>query len=162
MGALRPKLRAAFHLYVPSGMVDVARRLCEDNQIHVDEIWSYHTVGDEVRFTLVHRSREAARRRAARARSRRTRRPPGAVTSDEGAPRKRRPAQEASSARRSKPQGREEACARRQEAKAQVAVAFLRFSRDKRGYEHFYLVQPTTNGRGRSRQRAALLVPHAA
>jgi len=54
------KLRAAFHLYVPSGMVDVARRLCEDNQIRVSEIWSYHTVGDEVRFTLVHRSREAA------------------------------------------------------------------------------------------------------
>jgi hypothetical protein len=54
------KLRAAFHLYVPSGMVDVARRLCEDNQIHVNEIWSYHTVGDEVRFTLVHRTREAA------------------------------------------------------------------------------------------------------
>jgi hypothetical protein len=53
------KLRAAFHLYVPAGMVDVARRLCEDNHIHVAEIWSYHTVGDEVRFTLVHRSREA-------------------------------------------------------------------------------------------------------
>ena len=53
------KLRAAFHLYVPAGMVDVARRLSEDNQIHVAEIWSYHTVGDEVRFTLVHRSREA-------------------------------------------------------------------------------------------------------
>jgi len=52
------KLRTAFHLYVPSGMVDVARRLCEDNQIRVNEIWSYHTVGDEVRFTLVHRSRE--------------------------------------------------------------------------------------------------------
>ena len=28
------RLRAPFHLYVPSGMVDVARRLCEDNQIH--------------------------------------------------------------------------------------------------------------------------------
>jgi hypothetical protein len=54
------KLRAAFHLYIPSSMVDVARRLCEDNQIHVNEIWSYHTVGDEVRFTLVHRSREAS------------------------------------------------------------------------------------------------------
>jgi len=54
------KLRAAFHLYVPSGMVDVARRLCEDNHIPVSEIWSYHTVGDDVRFTLVHRSREAA------------------------------------------------------------------------------------------------------
>ena len=53
------RLRAAFHLYVPAGMVDVARRLCEDNQIHVNEIWSFHTVGDEVRFTLVHRSREA-------------------------------------------------------------------------------------------------------
>jgi hypothetical protein len=39
-------------------MVDVARRLCKDSQIHVAEIWSYHTVGDQVRFTLVHRSRE--------------------------------------------------------------------------------------------------------
>jgi hypothetical protein len=54
------KLRAAFHLYVPAGMVDVARRLCDDNQIRVAEIWSYHMVGDEVRFTLVHRDREAA------------------------------------------------------------------------------------------------------
>ena len=53
------RLRAAFHLYVPAGMVDVARRLCEDNQIHVGEIWSYHIVGDQVRFTLVHRSKEA-------------------------------------------------------------------------------------------------------
>ena len=53
------KLRVPFHLYVPAGMVDVARRLCEDNQIHVSEIWSFHTVGDQVRFTLVHRSRQA-------------------------------------------------------------------------------------------------------
>lgn len=53
------KLRAAFHLYVPAGMVDVARRLCEDNHIHVAEIWSYHVVGDQPRFTLVHRSKEA-------------------------------------------------------------------------------------------------------
>jgi hypothetical protein len=54
------RLRAAFHLYVPAAMVDVARRLCEDNQIHVQEIWSYHSFGDEVRFTLVHRSKEPA------------------------------------------------------------------------------------------------------
>jgi hypothetical protein len=54
------RLRAPFHLYVPSGMVDVARRLSEDNQIHINEIWSYHMVGDEVRFTLVQRSREVA------------------------------------------------------------------------------------------------------
>ncbi len=53
------RVRAAFHLYVPSGMVDVARRLTEDNQIHVAEIWSYHVVGEEPRFTLVHRNREA-------------------------------------------------------------------------------------------------------
>jgi hypothetical protein len=54
------RLRAAFHLYVPSGMVEVARRLCDDNHIQVNEIWSYHTVGEEVRFNLVHRSRETA------------------------------------------------------------------------------------------------------
>ena len=54
------RLRAAFHLYVPANMVDVARRLCEDNQIYVNEMWSFHMVGDEVRFTLVHRNREAA------------------------------------------------------------------------------------------------------
>jgi hypothetical protein len=53
------RIRAAFHLYVPAGMVDVARRLCEDNQIQVAEVWSYHVVGDEPRFTVVHRNREA-------------------------------------------------------------------------------------------------------
>lgn len=52
------RLRAAFHLYVPSNMVEVARRLCEDNNIQVHEFWSYHFFGDEVRFTLVHRSKE--------------------------------------------------------------------------------------------------------
>ena len=52
------RLRVPFHLYVPAGIVDVARRLGEDNQIHVSEIWSYHAIGDQVRFTLVHRSRE--------------------------------------------------------------------------------------------------------
>jgi hypothetical protein len=53
------RLKAAFHLYVPSGMVDVARQLCDDNQIHASEIWSYHTIGDEIRFVMVHRSKEA-------------------------------------------------------------------------------------------------------
>ena len=53
------RTRAAFHLYVPAGMVDVARRLSDDNQIYVSEIWSYHIVGDQPRFTLVHRNREA-------------------------------------------------------------------------------------------------------
>ena len=52
------RLRVPFHLYVPATMVDVARRLCEDNQIGVQEIWSYHSIGDQVRFALVHRSKE--------------------------------------------------------------------------------------------------------
>ena len=30
-------------------------------------------------------------------------------------------------------------------------MAYLKFSRDKRGYEHFYLVQPTSRGRARPR-----------
>jgi hypothetical protein len=54
------KLRAPFHLYVPTTMVDVARRLSEDNHVNANEIWSYHSLGDQVRFTLVHRSRETA------------------------------------------------------------------------------------------------------
>jgi len=32
-------------------------------------------------------------------------------------------------------------------------VAFFRFNRDKRGYEHFYLVEPITNRRGKTRPR---------
>lgn len=54
------RLRVEFHLYVPANMVDVARRLCEDNQVSVNEVWSYHLVGDQFRFTLVHRARQAA------------------------------------------------------------------------------------------------------
>ncbi len=61
------KLRTAFHLYVPTSMVEVARRLCEDNQINVSEIWSYQMLGDQPRFALVHRSRESSG--AARARA---------------------------------------------------------------------------------------------
>jgi hypothetical protein len=59
------RLRAAFHLYVPAAMVEVARRLCEDNHVVANEIWSYHTVGDQVRFTLVHRNRETPSSRPA-------------------------------------------------------------------------------------------------
>jgi hypothetical protein len=50
------RLRAPFHLYVPATMIDVARRLCMDMQIPVAEIWTYHPVGDQMRFTLVQRS----------------------------------------------------------------------------------------------------------
>lgn len=54
------KLKVEFHLYVPAHMVDVARRLAEDIKVPVTEIWSYHLVGDQFRFTLMHRVREVA------------------------------------------------------------------------------------------------------
>jgi hypothetical protein len=47
------RTRAPFHLYVPAGAVDNARRLCAENDVSVSEIWSYHTLGDQTRFTLV-------------------------------------------------------------------------------------------------------------
>ena len=50
------RLRAPFFLYVPANMIDVARRLCADMQIPVAEIWTYHPIGDQIRFTMVHRS----------------------------------------------------------------------------------------------------------
>ena len=50
------RARAPFHLYVPAVAVDIARRLCVENQVTVAEIWSYHAMGDQTRFTLVQRS----------------------------------------------------------------------------------------------------------
>ena len=58
--------RAAFHLYVPTHAVDIARRLCSENQVTVSEIWSYHTIGDQTRFTLVQRVANPSRPAAAR------------------------------------------------------------------------------------------------
>lgn len=61
------RARAPFHLYVPAGSVDIARRLATENHVNVAEIWSYHTIGDQTRFTLVHRAPGEARRAAASA-----------------------------------------------------------------------------------------------
>ena len=58
------RARAPFHLYVPAGSVDIARRLAFENDVNVSEIWSYHTIGDQTRFTLVHRAPGEARRPA--------------------------------------------------------------------------------------------------
>ena len=127
-------------------MVDVARRLCEDNQIHVNEIWSYHTVGDEVRFTLVHRSREAS---AAAARARVAGR--GAGQAGAGRP------SAAAAAQRSPRRAAHESRRRSRPARARSessAVPFVRFSRDKRGYEHIYLVH-ASDRRGKPAGRAS-------
>jgi hypothetical protein len=53
------RARAPFYLYVPASAVDIARRLCVENQVTVSEIWSYHALGDQTRFTLVQRSTAA-------------------------------------------------------------------------------------------------------
>jgi hypothetical protein len=50
------KLRAQFHLYVPSSAIDSTRRLCADLSIPVAEIWAYHSIGDQLRFTLVQKT----------------------------------------------------------------------------------------------------------
>jgi hypothetical protein len=58
------RARAPFHLYVPAGCVDIARRLAVENSVNVAEIWSYHTIGDQTRFTLVHRAPASETRKA--------------------------------------------------------------------------------------------------
>ena len=50
------KLRAQFHLYVPASAIDSTRRLCGDLGIPVAEIWAYHSIGDQLRFTLVQKT----------------------------------------------------------------------------------------------------------
>jgi hypothetical protein len=50
------KLRAQFHLYVPASAIDSTRRLCLDLGIPVAEIWAYHSIGDQLRFTLVQKT----------------------------------------------------------------------------------------------------------
>jgi hypothetical protein len=40
------RARVPFHLYVPVQSYDVARRLCEANQIRPAEVWTYRTTAD--------------------------------------------------------------------------------------------------------------------
>lgn len=61
------RARAPFHLYVPAGSVDIARRLATENQVNLAEMWSFHTIGDQTRFTMVHRAPAPEMRRAAAA-----------------------------------------------------------------------------------------------
>ena len=90
------RARAPFHLYVPAGSVDMARRLASENQVNVAEIWSYHTIGDQTRFTMVHRTAQApeTRKPAADARptSERSAGSPRAAAPSKAAAAKSRPA----------------------------------------------------------------------
>lgn len=64
------RARAPFHLYVPAGSVDIAKRLAAENGVNVAEMWSFHTIGDQTRFTLVHRATPAESRRSSPAAAR--------------------------------------------------------------------------------------------
>jgi hypothetical protein len=84
------RVRTPFHLYVPAAAVDIARRLCAENDVAVAEVWSFHTIADQTRFTLVHRDN--------------TSRAPGKSAeprASKPAPKKKAPA--AASARKKKP-----------------------------------------------------------
>lgn len=65
--AIFGRLPTEFALYVPAGSVEVAKRLCLDNHIGVTEIWTYHMIGDQIRFTQVFKSPIEAKLSAARA-----------------------------------------------------------------------------------------------
>jgi hypothetical protein len=60
------RLKSAFHLYVPVQMIDVAKRLCTDSNIPVDEIHTYHWIGDEMRFLPVYKAPSDGRQVAAK------------------------------------------------------------------------------------------------
>lgn len=100
------RARAPFHLYVPAGSVDIARRLAAENQVNVAEIWSYHTIGDQTRFTMVHRAAPAAepprRTQAQKA-------PRAASRSRAATPRRAKPAPRKSAPSRSKTSARKTA-----------------------------------------------------
>jgi hypothetical protein len=97
------RARAPFHLYVPAGSVDIARRLTVENQVNVSEIWSYHTIADQTRFTLVHRAAASAAPRPASAAPRR----PAPSAKRPSAPPRRKP--EARKAARAKSTARKTA-----------------------------------------------------
>jgi hypothetical protein len=53
-------LNVQFHLYVPVSAVDSAKRLCTDHQIVTTEVWAYHAIGDQIRFTPVQRAPQSS------------------------------------------------------------------------------------------------------
>ena len=58
------RARAPFHLYIPANCVEIARRLAVENHVNIAELWTFHTIGDQTRFTLVQKSAQPEPRRA--------------------------------------------------------------------------------------------------
>ena len=53
------KLKVPMHLYVPPACVEAVKRICDEYQIVVAELWTYTASFDQVRFTLVSKSPDA-------------------------------------------------------------------------------------------------------
>jgi hypothetical protein len=53
------KLKVPMHLYVPPACVEAVKRICDEYQIIVSELWTYTTTFDQIRFTLVNKSPDA-------------------------------------------------------------------------------------------------------
>ena len=66
------RARAPFHLYVPANCIEIARRLATENGVNVAELWSFHTIGDQTRFTLVQKAPESESRRSAEPKAEKT------------------------------------------------------------------------------------------
>jgi len=86
------RLRAPFHLYVPASSIDTARLLCSDLQIPVAEVWAYHALGDQMRFTLVQRLAHASDGKARGAAAPRSAAQPATRRTAAAKPHPRRPA----------------------------------------------------------------------
>ena len=124
------RLKSPFHLYVPAAMVDVARRLCSDSKIPVAEIHTYHWIGDEMRFLPIYKA-------------------PATAGSRSASPRAKTTKPERSGEEETGGETRQE---KRTVTQTQIDLPFLRFTRDKRGYETTSLVYAGRRD-GRSRQR---------
>jgi hypothetical protein len=88
------RTRMPFHLYVPTAAVDIARRLCVENQVTVAELWSFHTIADQTRFTLVQRS-SSQRAPAPRSRTEAAAKPERSAAAPRKRPRPSAPARKA-------------------------------------------------------------------
>ena len=83
------RARAPFHLYVPANCVDIARRLAAENGVNVAELWSFHTIGDQTRFTLVQKAPDSdAPKRSAEPKAEKPPKPPARGTVTKASPAK--------------------------------------------------------------------------
>ena len=139
------RARAPFHLYVPAGCVDIARRLAAENQRQRRRNLE---LPHDRRPDPIHARAPRARSEIRRLRNPTGRRPAAAATAGrrlQSRVASRRPPGGRRPPRRRRPKPRDQALGRSQgrlqpDAEKEVALPTLRFTRDKRGYENTYVV----------------------